>query len=82
MLARNDNRTIFCCNIEGCGSTFTESHNLKGHMRAHNGIKDQFCSMPGCDAAFTRRSDCTRHERNKHNLLPRRKRESKTPSLN
>ncbi|KAJ3563819.1 hypothetical protein NP233_g8691 [Leucocoprinus birnbaumii] len=38
----------FICPIPGCGSTFTRSFNLKGHIRSHKEEKPFVCHWPGC----------------------------------
>ncbi|KZP23831.1 hypothetical protein FIBSPDRAFT_736642 [Athelia psychrophila] len=47
--------------VPGCGSTFTRSFNLKGHIRSHDEKHFQ-CKWPGCGKEFARQHDCKRHE--------------------
>jgi hypothetical protein len=42
-----------------------------GHIKAHLGIKDFVCSLPGCYKAFVRKSDLRRHERQTQHPQPR-----------
>ncbi|KAF8629315.1 hypothetical protein AX15_003510 [Amanita polypyramis BW_CC] len=60
----------FVCQVPGCGSTFTRSFNLKGHMRSHNEEKPFVCRWPGCSKAFARQHDCKRHEALHTNYRP------------
>ncbi|KAL7411198.1 hypothetical protein BDY24DRAFT_343286 [Mrakia frigida] len=49
----------FVCPIPGCGSTFTRSFNLKGHLRSHTDERPFKCET--CGKAFARQHDCKRH---------------------
>ncbi|KAK3389796.1 hypothetical protein B0H63DRAFT_104197 [Podospora didyma] len=49
----------FQCHL--CPKQFTRNHNLKSHLRTHEGIKEFACSA--CGEQFTRKTDCNRHER-------------------
>ncbi|KAJ6512765.1 hypothetical protein C8R45DRAFT_326849 [Mycena sanguinolenta] len=60
----------FICPIPGCGSTFTRSFNLKGHIRSHNEGKPFLCKWPGCGKGFARLHDCKRHEQLHTNYQP------------
>ncbi|KAF7964780.1 hypothetical protein HWV62_3006 [Athelia sp. TMB] len=60
----------FMCPVPGCGSTFTRSFNLKGHMRSHNEEKPFQCKWPGCGKGFARQHDCKRHEQLHSNYRP------------
>ncbi|TFL04221.1 hypothetical protein BDV98DRAFT_469196, partial [Pterulicium gracile] len=60
----------FVCPIPGCGSTFTRSFNLKGHIRSHNEEKPYLCPWPGCGKGFARQHDCKRHEQLHTNYRP------------
>ncbi len=44
-----------------CNKSFTRNHNLKNHLRSHEGSKPYECGV--CGMAFTRKADCDRHER-------------------
>ncbi|KAK7750570.1 hypothetical protein SLS62_007546 [Diatrype stigma] len=44
-----------------CQKKFTRNHNLKNHMRVHEGSKPFTCSI--CNQQFARKSVCDRHER-------------------
>ncbi|KAJ7301653.1 hypothetical protein DFH08DRAFT_795044 [Mycena albidolilacea] len=52
----------FVCPVPHCGSTFTRSFNLKGHIRSHTGEKPFVCKWPECGKGFARTFDCKRHE--------------------
>ncbi|KAF5359111.1 hypothetical protein D9756_003539 [Leucocoprinus leucothites] len=60
----------FICPIPGCGSTFTRSFNLKGHIRSHKEEKPFVCHWPGCGKGFARQHDCKRHEQLHSNYRP------------
>ncbi|KAF8634362.1 hypothetical protein AX17_004212 [Amanita inopinata Kibby_2008] len=60
----------FQCPVPGCGSTFTRSFNLKGHLRSHNEEKPFVCQWPGCGKGFARQHDCKRHEQLHTNFRP------------
>jgi hypothetical protein len=60
----------FICPVPGCGSTFTRSFNLKGHIRSHNEEKPYLCPWPGCGKGFARQHDCKRHEQLHTNYRP------------
>ncbi|KAJ7707107.1 hypothetical protein B0H14DRAFT_3525842 [Mycena olivaceomarginata] len=45
---RRKQEAMFVCPVPNCGSTFTRSLNLKGHIRSHNEEKPFVCKWPGC----------------------------------
>ncbi|UKZ54067.1 hypothetical protein TrVGV298_007872 [Trichoderma virens] len=51
----------FPCSI--CGKKFTRKITQTGHERSHFGERPYKCPHMGCDKAFTRASDCQRHQR-------------------
>ncbi|KAJ7126714.1 hypothetical protein C8R44DRAFT_616997 [Mycena epipterygia] len=63
-------QAAFICPVPGCGSTFTRSFNLKGHIRSHNEEKPFLCKWPGCGKGFAREHDCKRHEQLHANYRP------------
>ncbi|KAJ7227428.1 hypothetical protein GGX14DRAFT_348258 [Mycena pura] len=66
---RREREATFICPVPGCGSTFTRSLSLKGHIRSHN--EELFlCKWPGCRKGFTRQHDCKRHEQLHTNYHP------------
>ncbi|KIY51821.1 hypothetical protein FISHEDRAFT_36477 [Fistulina hepatica ATCC 64428] len=67
---RRKQEATFVCPVAGCGSTFTRSFNLKGHMRSHNEEKPFQCHWPGCGKGFARQHDCKRHEQLHTNYRP------------
>ncbi|KAJ7152315.1 hypothetical protein C8R43DRAFT_1087904 [Mycena crocata] len=67
---RHKQEATFICPVHGCGSTFTRSFNLKGHMRSHNEEKSFLCKWPGCGKSFTRQHDCKQHEQLHKNYSP------------
>ena len=67
---RRKQEANFVCPVPGCGSTFTRSFNLKGHMRSHNEEKPFQCKWPGCGKGFARQHDCKRHEQLHSNYRP------------
>lgn len=67
---RRKQEANFVCPVQGCGSTFTRSFNLKGHMRSHNEEKPFQCKWPGCGKGFARQHDCKRHEQLHSNYRP------------
>ncbi|KAG6827431.1 hypothetical protein H0H92_011832 [Tricholoma furcatifolium] len=67
---RRKQEANFVCPVAGCGSTFTRSFNLKGHIRSHNEEKPFKCQWPGCGKGFARQHDCKRHEQLHTNYRP------------
>ncbi|TRM64278.1 hypothetical protein BD626DRAFT_400640 [Schizophyllum amplum] len=67
---RRKQEATFKCPVPGCGSTFTRSFNLKGHIRSHNEEKPFRCHWPGCGKGFARQHDCKRHEQLHTNYRP------------
>ncbi|KZP00355.1 hypothetical protein CALVIDRAFT_456013, partial [Calocera viscosa TUFC12733] len=67
---RRTTKASFVCPIPGCGSTFTRSFNLKGHLRSHNEERPFKCHWPGCEKGFARQHDCKRHEALHLNIRP------------
>ncbi|KAF7336940.1 Calcineurin responsive transcriptional factor [Mycena venus] len=67
---RRKQEATFMCPVPGCGSTFTRSFNLKGHIRSHNEEKPFLCKWPGCGKGFARQHDCKRHEQLHTNYRP------------
>ncbi|KAL0067721.1 hypothetical protein AAF712_005161 [Marasmius tenuissimus] len=67
---RRKQEATFHCPVPGCGSTFTRSFNLKGHIRSHNEEKPFVCHWPGCGKGFARQHDCKRHEQLHTNYRP------------
>ncbi|KAF9001559.1 hypothetical protein BDQ17DRAFT_1244409 [Cyathus striatus] len=67
---RRKQEATFICPVPGCGSTFTRSFNLKGHIRSHNEEKPFQCHWPGCGKGFARQHDCKRHEQLHTNYRP------------
>ncbi|KAJ6545045.1 hypothetical protein DFH09DRAFT_1367659 [Mycena vulgaris] len=67
---RRKQEATFVCPVPGCGSTFTRSFNLKGHIRSHNEEKPFLCKWPGCGKGFARQHDCKRHEQLHTNYRP------------
>ncbi|KAF8588222.1 hypothetical protein K439DRAFT_1335838 [Ramaria rubella] len=68
--ARRKNDPSFVCPVPGCGSTFTRSFNLKGHLRSHNEERPFKCKWPACGKGFARQHDCKRHEALHLNIRP------------
>ncbi|KAK7031182.1 hypothetical protein VNI00_013598 [Paramarasmius palmivorus] len=68
--SRRKQEATFVCPVPGCGSTFTRSFNLKGHIRSHNEEKPFVCHWPGCGKGFARQHDCKRHEQLHTNYRP------------
>ncbi|KAJ7301646.1 hypothetical protein DFH08DRAFT_993384 [Mycena albidolilacea] len=67
---RRKQEATFVCPVPNCGSTFTRSFNLKGHIRSHNEEKPFVCKWPGCGKGFARQHDCKRHEQLHTNYRP------------
>jgi hypothetical protein len=67
---RRKQEATFSCPVPNCGSTFTRSFNLKGHLRSHNEEKPFQCHWPGCGKGFARQHDCKRHEQLHTNYRP------------
>ncbi|KAG5635980.1 hypothetical protein H0H81_009468 [Sphagnurus paluster] len=67
---RRKQEATFVCPVPGCGSTFTRSFNLKGHIRSHKEEKPFQCPWPGCGKGFARQHDCKRHEQLHTNYRP------------
>ncbi|KAL6799958.1 hypothetical protein J3E68DRAFT_448367 [Trichoderma sp. SZMC 28012] len=51
----------FPCSL--CGKKFTRKINQVSHERSHFGERPFKCTHMGCDKAFTRISDCQRHQK-------------------
>ena len=60
----------FACIVPGCGTTFTRSFNLEGHLRSHFKEKPYKCHWPGCGKGFARQHDCKRHKQLHSNFRP------------
>ncbi|KXN81450.1 Serine/threonine-protein kinase HT1 [Leucoagaricus sp. SymC.cos] len=59
---RRKQEATFVCPIPGCGSTFTRSFNLKGHIRSHKEEKPP-STCDGCGKQFARMDALDRHLR-------------------
>lgn len=49
-----------------CGSRFAEKGNLTKHMKRHEGIREHFCTHPGCSKTFVLRDGLIRHLKSVH----------------
>ncbi|KAJ7814188.1 hypothetical protein B0H13DRAFT_2465204, partial [Mycena leptocephala] len=67
---RHKQEATFICPVPRCGSMFTWSFNLKGHIQSHNEEKPFLCKWPGCGKGFARQHDCKRHEQLHTNYRP------------
>jgi hypothetical protein len=67
---RRKQEATFSCPVPKCGSTFTRSFNLRGHLRSHNEERPFQCHWPGCGKGFARQHDCKRHEQLHTNYRP------------
>ncbi|KAF7374474.1 Calcineurin responsive transcriptional factor [Mycena sanguinolenta] len=71
IICRRSAAVTFICPIPGCGSTFTRSFHLKGHIRTHTSNPFLYtCKWPACGKGFARQHDCNRHEQLHANYSP------------
>ncbi|KAL1752314.1 hypothetical protein FB107DRAFT_220150, partial [Schizophyllum commune] len=57
-LERRTGPAEYGCNV--CGATFTTRHNLRNHLRSHEGRRDFVCAV--CQATFINPGVCARHQ--------------------
>ena len=57
-------RSLFKCNIKGCGRAYPKHHMLKSHKKSHTMKDGSTCRI--CGFAFRRHTDLNRHMRQKH----------------
>lgn len=65
----------FKCKIDGCGSVFKKSCNLRDHFRKHTGQRPFQCSF--CHKTFTQSGNLGRHLKNVHHTSQKRKPDQK-----
>ncbi|PWN86942.1 hypothetical protein FA10DRAFT_304389 [Acaromyces ingoldii] len=69
---RNDSETSaahevrYVCPFPGCASHFSTSGHARRHSRIHTVLEPFECPHRGCDKTFTRRDNCTQHQRARH----------------
>ncbi|KAH9411781.1 hypothetical protein HK407_03g05310 [Ordospora pajunii] len=51
----------FCCNVQGCGKTFTRAAKLNDHLNTHTNERPYRCDM--CEKAYMRNSHLTIHKK-------------------
>ncbi len=58
---RSDDNLLFVCEWPGCGKSFKNNHNLKGHKVIHSKTKKFKCQWSGCEEAFIRKEQLNVH---------------------
>lgn len=64
---REGNETRYSCPCNGCDKHFSTSGHARRHSRIHSKLEPFSCPHIGCLATFTRRDNCTHHQRVRHN---------------
>lgn len=54
------------CPFPGCDKHFSTSGHARRHSRIHDCLRPFECPHEGCHATFTRRDNCTQHQRARH----------------
>ena len=63
---REGNETRYSCPCDGCDKHFSTSGHARRHSRIHSKLEPFSCPHIGCLATFTRRDNCTHHQRVRH----------------
>lgn len=62
-----DHEVRHVCPVEGCDKHFSTSGHARRHSRIHAALRPFECPHEACGATFTRRDNCTQHQRARHN---------------
>lgn len=65
--ADEDQEVRHVCPVAGCNKHFSTSGHARRHSRIHAALRPFECPHDGCGATFTRRDNCTQHQRARHN---------------
>lgn len=64
--AGNSQRIRHLCPFPGCNKHFSTGGHARRHSRIHGSSRPFQCPYSDCDATFTRRDNCSQHQKGRH----------------